>query len=462
MHTAFDISETGSGKTFIAISVAENLIKLGLCDNIIFIIPNESRKIWQKFASRLPVRTCIITHTVTSDCKINGKTLVIVDEIQGLTSSAKSIHFSAIVKSLRSYKGRILLVSGTPFSDYNHAYTMFTSLMLIDLPSGKPKLMDLKKFDYRKYISDHVSLIEKIKSKIDDKELYADSINMYDCPAYDGRISNRITVLHQVIMRIYSSECPRILPPTLVIKQFNHVYNIQDVDEYRGILKQFKSACGFAMNPFLKKLHFRLLPFLADASIKELESKDNSKIIVAVFDNQHVDYLNLFFGQMGYAAIVITSGIDQLNRQTSQTLFNMYNLIYRVIIVTFSVANCGISLHDTAPRDLYPDGFPRTLISLIDIDHLRRTQLLGRHIRTGITSDTVSTIIVSSDVTLDGVLEKDVLMSKSKADLELITLSLKSTDNSTEFPTKYIKENEIIYNSMVSIMNSLDEYVEDE
>jgi len=458
MNLAFDISETGSGKTYIAISVAEDLIEMGLCNNIVFIVPNESYKIWNKFAVKIQVNTKVCTHSNIS-ANLNSRTLIIIDEIQDLTSTGKNNSLNVLMSCAADHSSRVLVDSGTPFSDYAHAYMLFTSLKLVNLPTGKPKITELKKFNYRLFIESNIKKVEKLKSRIDEKFkcLYDDDLSVFNCPVYDGIIANRISAIHQVIMRVHSSECPRVLPSTLVISQSNHIYTMENSSGCRKLLKELKTAGGFLLGPILRQMHEYQLPYIADTAIKVLQENSNSKVIVSVLDNKHVIYLSLFFGKMGYSALTITSGIDQLARQTAQTLFNMHNLVYRVILVTHSVANCGISLHDNAPKDKHPAGFPRTLIAFIDVDPLRRTQLLGRHIRTGITSDTVSTILVSTIV--DGEIEKNILFAKSKADTSLITMSLKSTDEASTFPVKQVTIDPVNFNTVVDVMNSMDEYV---
>jgi hypothetical protein len=142
--------------------------------------------------------------------------------------------------------------------------------------------------------------------------------------------------------------------------------------------------------------------------------------------------------------------------------FNMHNLTYRIIIITFSTGNCGISLHDNSSPNLHPDGFPRVLISYIHPSPEIRAQSLNRHIRTGITSKIVSTLIVSTNIAVDGILEREVLYAKSNADTNLINSSAVSTFDPSTFPVLEKKVSLDMYTEMMGLINDMDVYVVDE
>jgi len=292
MKLAFDISEPGSGKTYVSVYIASQLIKLGYCDYILFIVPHESKKIWSEFVSKLSAKSNIMVHNNMSSSryKFTKKTFVIVDEMQDLLSNSANLTFSSIIDELEKVNGSILLVSGTPFSDFARAYTLFTSLKLVNLPLGKPRIANLKAFDFRKFVTEKANLIKKID---DGRE----PLTMSDCLPYDGKIVDRIAAIHQIIMKTYSSECARTLPSNLIINQVNHVYP----SDYRDVelLEEFKASPGAVMDSKLCNIHYKQLPFIADASIKVLKANDNAKIIVAVLHADHANFLNLFFGKMG-------------------------------------------------------------------------------------------------------------------------------------------------------------------
>lgn len=454
MKVAFDKSEPGSGKTYVAIYTFEELFAMGICDNIVIIPPNESKKTWLNLVRKLGKPYILEIHTkicaIPLNC-INEKTLVVVDEIQVLaTINIKTASFISVVDRINKVGARILLISATPFSDYNHAYALFSNLQLLgDLPKvAKPSLASLKAFNYAEFLQN-----VKKNSNID-IEKYGN---------YTGKIADRLKLFHDVLMDAYSSLCPRSLPPTLVIKSLNVVYKMIDDDRTicEQFLEQFRRLSGFSMMTPLRNLNTYELCYMADAALTVL-AKPNTKVILCVLDNEHVNLLLLFFGKYKYACLTIDSGVSQLGRQSAQLLFNMYNLLYRIIIVTYIVANSGISLHDNAPRDKFVDGFPRTLISFIDPNPVRRSQLFSRHIRTGITSDYAESLAISTNLKESGTLEKNVIYNKTRADVDLINMTITNTEEASLFNNELRTINMTIYNNMKKVINDMDEYVCDE
>lgn len=468
-----DKSEMGSGKTCIAIWIIEELVSLGLCDNVIFILPKNLRKTWEKYYLKLKVQWIVMFYSdLSGPVKITDKTLVVADEVQTLSANnQKTTAMSSIADQIKK-SGMLLSISATPFSDYNHAYSLFANLGIIDSErTSKPKLQTLKEFDYSKFLQNIDKRILILKKELSEKEYselsFQEDFNMQNLPSYNGTIINRISAIHTAVTNIYGSECVRYLPEDLIIRATNSVYRLaeEDVSEASTHLINFHKAAGFTMSVHLKQLHKIELPYLADAGIKVLKKTPTSKVIFCVHENEHVAFMSRLLGYYGIACLTIYAGVDQLTRQTAQQLFNSYDTIYRSIIVTFGIANSGISLHDTAPVDKYPNGFPRTMVTFIDPDPLRRTQMLGRHIRTGITSKYVETIIVSTNIKVNGGMkERDILYSKSTADVELINSSVKSTDEASTFDTKFFKLNDKlnIYPIMKKILDEMEEFIPEE
>ncbi len=473
LRFALDRSEMGSGKTCIAIWIIEELISMGLCDEVIFILPKNLRKTWEKYYSKLKIKCTIMFYSdLSGQVKITDKTLVVADEVQTLSANnSRTSAMSSIADQIKK-DGMLLLISATPFSDYNHAYSLFANVGIIDSErTSKPKLQTLKEFDYARFLQNIDKRISLIKRDLSEKEYndlgFLEDFNMQNLPSYSGTIINRISAIHTAIMNIYGSECARYLPESLIIKSMNCVYKLkeEDIPEASTHLINFHKAAGFTMSTFLKQLHKTELPYLADAGIKILKKTPTSKVIFCVHENEHVAFMSRLLGYYGIACLTIYSGVDQLTRQTAQQLFNSYDTIYRSIIVTFSIANSGISLHDTAPVNKYPDGFPRSMVTFIDPDPLRRTQMLGRHIRTGITSKYVETILVSTTLKVNGGMkERDILYAKSTADVELINSSVKSTDEASTFDTKFFKLSDVInvYPIMKKILDEMEEFIPEE
>lgn len=252
-----------------------------------------------------------------------------------------------------------------------------------------------------------------------------------------------------------------VLPEDLVMKQFNCICEIPDNErrEYLEALAGFKHVNAFGMRGFYEKLELMKLPHMAELGLTILRSRETTKIILCVSNNDLVNFLSIYYCQYGFSSICVSSGINQLGRQTAQQQFNSYNLTYRIIILAYSVASTGISLHDTCPS---PKTFPRAMISFIPVDPVTRTQLLGRHIRTGITSKLVTTILLSSDVICEGETERDIFYQKSKMDIDVINNSVVSTTEPSKFPIMVKKVTGDTYQAMKNIVNELDVYVVDE
>lgn len=439
LNVAFDISETGSGKTYVAIYLIHEMISKKLCNRVIFILPNESRKTWEKLSKtlRVPCKTYVHTMLPQSIGLVDDKTVVVIDEVQVLSSiNDRTNTLKGIITNIKRGKGRVLSISATPSADYRKIYNLLYNLQIIDL-GPKPTRKMLAEFEFAAFARDlftRTLSIEAPKEELDSLGL-TKQYNPGDIPRYGGTIANMISAIYELILRIYGSHCPRCLPPNLVMKSFNMIYELHpdDFGPCCHKLQLVNSAPGLDVPSKLRDLHWDQLPYIADAGLRVLRANTNGKVILCVLDNQHVCILKLFFVKQGYACETIKSDVSKLDRNTAQEVFNQYDTTYRVLIVTFPVANCGISLHDSAPRDVHLKGFPRTMISFIDTNSLRRTQLLGRHIRTGITSDVVTTIMLSTTAEVDGKPEMDILYSKSKADIDLITLSMESTEESSSF-----------------------------
>ena len=469
MRIAINKSETGSGKTYESIYILEELVAARLCNKVICIVPDGVTNSWVSFVDKVGISYGVYSHTqISSATDFTEKTMVIIDEVHLLSGvNNKTAALDNVVKQIRDNKSRLLLLSATPFSDYNHAYSLFANMGLINSEATtKPKITTLKKFDYGGFIKDIEAKIALIKKSITPEEYtqleFDKDFDLTNIPAYDGRIIDRISALHCVIMNVYASECPRFLPPNLIIKSENTTYNLHenDIDAVSDLITEFKTSTGFTMLNVLRRLHTYELPYMLDVAMKRLR-QHNRKIILCVIDNMHVNLLNTYLGEQGFACVTLYAGMDQLGRQSAQQLFNMYNTVYRVIIVTVSVANSGISLHDTAPRDKYPDGFPRTLITFVDPDPLRRTQMLGRHIRTGITSDSVETLVVSTNIKSENKFERNIIYNKTCADVDLITMSMKSTDDASKFTAVRYKLNDALdtYRKYNALLDKMREYL---
>lgn len=468
LNVAFDTSETGSGKTYVAIYLLHEMISEGLCNRVVFILPHESRKTWEKLSKMLPIPCTTYVHTMLPRAigLVDDKTIVVIDEVQVLSSiNERTSNLKNVINDIKKGRGRVLSISATPSADYRKIYNLLYNLQIIDL-GPKPTRKMLADFGFAAFARNlftRTLSIEAPKEELDSLGLTKQH-NPLDIPAYGGTIANMISAIYELVLRIYGSQCPRFLPPRLVMKSFNMIYELHpdDFDSCCRKLQLVNVAPGLEVPLKLRDLHWDQLPYIADAGLRVLRANTHGKIILCVLDNQHVCILKLFFVRLGYACETIKSDVSKLDRNMAQEAFNQYDTTYRVLIVTFTVANCGISLHDSAPRDIYPNGFPRTMISFIDTNSLRRTQLLGRHIRTGITSDVVTTIMLSTTAETDGKSEMDILYSKSKADIDLITLSMESTEESSSFRvmTSSLHPDLNVRNKIGKIIEQMEEHLD--
>lgn len=450
MGVGFDTSETGSGKTYVTVSVIEDLIERGLCQNAYFILPNESLKLFMKVSNDLPINMTFVPHNKIVIGEIAPKSILVIDEIQCLSSGGKySISLAnSIIKALEA-GCKILGLSATPFSGVGNVYTLFKHLGLVRFTGSTPTAKELRAFKFGELVQQTYIRIRKIPDHTHLKDRILDGI-----PPYDGTIESRMLAIHKFIMKIHSSECPRLLPDGLKIININRIYKTTyDEPERIKKLAAVRVATAFTMKQAASDLQLLELPYLADSCLRALQQNPNCKIIVAVSSNYHVGIMQLYFGKKGYACLTLNSDTGKKSRIVAQKLFNAYDLVYRVIIITFPVASMGLSLHDDAPRDLYPAGFPRTLVSFVDINPLRRTQLVGRHIRTGMTSSEVTTYMVTSNTRIDGELELDIFYNKSTADVDLITASIISTIGTDLYEKQGALVNPDIYKEVVELIS---------
>lgn len=453
LRLAFDLSEMGSGKTYVAIYTAKALFDAGQCTKIIFLVPNEPAKMWTRLARNIEVPFSLHNYTKLVNFaaeNTNSKTLIICDEVQEVAANNKTTAKidDFMIKAKKS-NAMILLLSATPFTDYSKAYMLFAHVGLIQ-GSPIPLAKDLKTYDFpgliKKYLDEYPEF----------------SKNLNPLLSYGKTKEQMFKSIHDVIISVYSSRMNCILPTDLVMHQFNMVFNHDDIPGYESVLESFSSANAVSMNKYVENLELLKLPKMAQLGLEILKSRETNKIILCVSNNDMVNFLTMFYTRNNYASIYINSGLTQLGRQVAQNQFNAYSLTYRVMILTYSVASTGISLHDNAPSSIYPLGFPRVMLSFIPINPLTRTQLFGRHIRTGITSKLVSTLVLSTDAIIDGKTEREIFYNKSSMNTVLINQSVVSTTEPSLFPVvvKNIPENSC--QVMKKIIDDLDVYTVDE
>lgn len=453
LKLAFDLSEMGSGKTYIAMYTAQVLAESRDCTKIIFLVPNEPAKVWKKLANNLGIPYNLHNYTKMDNMPeeiMDDQTLIICDEVQAMAATnKKTIVVDQFMINAKASGAMVLLLSATPFPDYSKAYMLFVHLGIIK-GNPRPDAKELKAFNFPMFL----------KKLMDTCPDFCQNLN--PLMPYGKTKDQMFKSIHDAIISVYSSRVRCVLPEGLAIKQYNLVFNHDDIPGYSSALSDFRQSSAFFMDKAAEKLELLKLPKMANFGLDILKSRQTNKIILCVSSNQLAHFLTMFYANNGYPSVCVNSGVDQLGRQVAQSQFNMHSLTYRVIIITYSVASSGISLHDNSPPELYPNGFPRVMISFIPINPLIRTQLLGRHIRTGITSKIVTTLVISTDAEIDGKSEREIFYGKSGMDTTLINRSVVSTSEPSLFPVMAKNLPESDCSTMKKIIDDLDVYIVDE
>jgi len=437
--------ETGSGKTILCAEVA----KLLNVEEWVVICPTDLTEMWSHMGKISGKPFHVVTFESTERIK-KGIKFLAVDEFQ-MAAARRHRSFSAIraVSEVLQDEGMVLVLSATPFKSFDSFYDICQRFQLFEGPQaghdGKICKRTLETIDHQAFLE----LLRKrfafsVRGLTEEKKkkFGVDTFTLDDLEEYGPSREDRLLVMYQAVMRLYSSACSRSLPPGMKMTLVNLVYRLSEEEKRQmmPILRDYEAANAIQVKTVRNRIYDALIGYIADITLRILTIVKKSKVIVFVPNNYQALLLEELLSLYQVATLTVTGDVDSHTRIVRRDIFNQPNLLYRVIVLSFKNGCSGISLHDTHGQ------FPRYLVTHLNDSPYELAQITGRHIRTGMKSSEVGTYVVSADAVspVSGLELPRVMYAKSKMNKDILNESLSSAVPPEKYPYCYVEADSLL------------------
>ncbi len=466
----FDNSETGAGKTYVTIKIAEKREVKGifvLCPVSVIgtwqyvsklaIIPIIEIMSYEKFRGTNkypPKHKYVNLIPKIKEYKIGEKTkeitkdkiLFIFDECHRLKNDTiQSRSVAALTRYIHKYTNSDLaFLTATKYDKTEHAFNMFKTLGLTDyskmfryyLGENRYELLgidDIKKYSEKLY-NIHIQYPSKINKKM--LEMFCHSLlTTYIYPKISSAMKKTefpttIKNIKIVPDKDISEACKNIVKKMYCIIEKNGKFDYTQLSFFSHLLDQIK------------------VEFLIKISKQILTKETNRKICIFV---NHIDVLNrVKYKLRKWKVLILNGSVPQKYRQELIDKFNEPNTNYRVFLSITTAGGIGISLHDK-------DGnYPRTSLILPDLKLINLHQAIGRINRAGMKSPTEIKFIYIKDICNDKNEMSDekilnILYRKSLILKETMNKNTKNTILPSDYESELVEMLDKIYLSDIKL-----------
>lgn len=326
---AVDCSKTGSGKTIIALKLADYFLTQQGYHRVIIICPPTLIEQWRKYIQNHP---CVVVMSSYSLHKIDldkqKKFFLIVDECHLFKNDVQR---TRMLKKIIPNIDRALMISATPFDDTRQ---MINVQSIFNLKKGKDmkSILSSMDFDYRHTVK------------------YA----LYHIPQDDTHYE------------MYN-------------KGYKHILNATKPRD-EGVDRSFDPKLFSAG---IQKIHDSLIDYLIEFVKHSRQNEPECKLVIVMNYTRHFEKFEKEFENV----LVLNGQTPISDRKDVISKFQQDDLEYPIICISAEVGSVGIELDDQSGK------YPRHMILLPTTNGISFCQSIGRIQRTHTKSDSRVSII---------------------------------------------------------------------
>lgn len=330
---AIDCSKTGSGKTIIALKLAEYFLTRRNFDEIIIVCPPTLVEQWEKYIQPKDPSIVIFSSYSLHKIKLDKqkKYFLVVDECHLFKNNVQR---TQKLKKIVQHIHHALMISATPFDDNRQTINV----------------QSIFEIDRNQELKDHISSM--------DFE-YEHSVNyaLYHIPQDE---SNRV---------LYEKGYKSVLNST---KRRSGAGEAQE-----GLFNAKMFSSG------IQKIHDSLVNYLIEYVKNSRKNEPNCKIVVVMNYTRHFDLFKEEFENV----LVLNGETKMTERKEMIAKFQQNDLEYPIICISAEVGSVGIELDDKTGE------YPRHMILLPTTNGISFCQSIGRIQRTHTKSNSRVSII---------------------------------------------------------------------